>query len=283
MHSSKGKKIGLVLGSGAARGLAHIGIIKVLEKNNIPIDFIAGSSIGALIGGLYAATKDIEYVENLALTTNWQEMVKMIDPAFGSGFLSGDKVKDYIRRSLKQKTFDDLKIPFVAVTTDMQAGEPIVFKDGDLGLAIRASISMPFVFHTVKYDGKILCDGGLSMPVPVAAAKAMGAEYIIAVDLESDYFQQDRKDVGTNLGDMGHDVIMLLSTHLAKENMRDADLVIVPKVSDVKWSAFFTEARTKEIIARGEAAMEEALPRLLAGGKPKTFWQNIKDVLYAEI
>jgi len=283
MFREKKPKVGLVLGSGAARGLAHIGVIKVLERNNIPIDFIAGSSIGAMIGGLYSVTKDISYVEEIALNTNWKEMMRMIDPAFGDGFISGDKVKDFIKKSLKHSSFEDLKIPFSAVATDIVEGKPVVFREGDLAGAIRASIGMPFVFHTLKQDGKVFCDGALSMPIPVSVAREMGAEYIIAVDLDSDYFRQERKNINTNMIELGHDLTMLISTHLAKEEMVGAEVVVVPKVSDVRWNAFFSRERTAEIIARGEKAMEEMLPKLFEKKKEETPMEKIKEFFSTKI
>ena len=277
MFEKRKPKVGLVLGGGAARGFAHIGVIKVLERNNIPIDFIAGSSIGALVGGLYAVTKDIGYVEELALNTNWKKIPGLMDPAFGSGILTGDKVKDFIHQSLKGGTFGNSKIPFAAVATDMKTAETVVFDEGDLSFALRASTSIPFIFHTVAYKDKILCDGDLSMPVPVSVARKMGAEYIIAVDLRSHYFDENRDKIGTNFGDMGQDVEMLLASHLARENIRDADFVLSPKLSGIKWMEFFSTERTKEIIARGELAMTEALPKLFPEKKEKTFFEKLTD------
>jgi NTE family protein len=270
MFPSQQPKVGLALGSGAARGFAHIGVIKVLEKYGIKIEYISGSSIGALIGGIYAMTKDISYVEDLALNMNWPEMIKMADPAFGSGVIAGDKVEKYIRTCVKHKKFSDTQIPFTAVATDLRSGERVVFREGDLGKAIRASISMPFVFHATKHGDQILCDGVLSNPIPAALVREMGAEYVIAIDLDSQYFKQNRKDTGENLGETGYDIVMLLSVHLSRENMKDADFVLSPHVGDIHWSSFFSKEKTVEIIRRGEAAMEEAMPKILDARKPKT-------------
>ena len=279
MLFSQRKKIGLALGSGSARGFAHIGVIKVLEKNNIPIDFIAGSSIGAFIGGLYSATKDIAYIEKLALDTDWLHVIKLLDPAFGSGFIAGDKVKDFIHKSLRTETFSDLKIPFSVVATDIIAGEPVAFDKGDLVSAIRASISIPFVFHPVPHERRILCDGALSMPVPVSVVKKMGAEYVIAVDLDSGYFKGEHSPPKDNLMDMGNTVLMLLSSHLAKENMREADLVLTPEVADVDWKSFGSRKATADLIARGERIMESALPLYFETSKPKPLGKRLKDFL----
>jgi len=278
MHP-KNKKIGLALGSGAARGFVHIGIIKVLEKNNIPIDFIAGSSIGALVGGIYAATKDVAYLEKLALNTDWVKMIKLIDPAFGNGLIAGDKVKDFIRQALKGASFTDLRIPFSVVATDIISGDPVIFRGGDIVSAIRASISIPFIFHTVPFKEKMLCDGALSMPIPVPAAIQMGAEYIIAVDIDSDYLKQKHKKPKDNLIDIGHNIIMLLSSHLSKENMQKADLVLTPRVGDVEWNSFGSKDTVADLIARGEKIMEEALPRYFETIKPQTRRERLKEFL----
>ncbi|MCK9351862.1 MAG: patatin-like phospholipase family protein [Candidatus Paceibacterota bacterium] len=253
------KKIGLALGSGAARGFAHIGVIKVLEKYNIPIDFVAGSSIGALIGGLYAATKDIAYVEDAAVRADWRSMISFIDPTFGSGFIAGEKMQTFIASILKDATFSTLKIPFATVATSLNDGQPFTAFGDDLNLAIRASISMPFVFCPVHHEEKSLMDGGLSMPIPVSLAKGLGAEYVLAVDLESDYFEYPRDDVAVNLAEVGHDLTVLLSSRLAKEDLKSADLVVAPKLHDIKWNAFFSPEKTKDIIRRGEEAMERLL------------------------
>ncbi len=277
--SSKNKKIGLALGSGAARGFVHIGILKVLEKNNIPIDYIAGSSIGALVGGIYAATKDVSYLEKLALNTDWVKIIRLTDPAFGNGLIAGDKVKDFIRDSLKGHSFTDLKIPFSVVATDLVSGEPVVFRGGDMASVIRASISIPFIFHTVPFKGKMLCDGALSMPVPVPAAIQMGAEYVIAVDNDSAYFTQEHKKPKDNLIDIGTNVVMLLSSHLAKENIKKADLVLNPKVGDIEWSSFGSKSTVADLISRGEKAMEEALPHYFETVKPQTRSERLKEFL----
>jgi len=279
MMFQKNKKIGLALGSGSARGFVHIGVIKVLERNNIPIDYIAGTSMGALIGGLYAATKDIAYIEKLALDTDWKRMIMLLDPSFGNGFIAGDKIKAFIRDSLHGTTFSHIKIPFSAVATDMDTGEPVIFRDGDLAKAIRASISIPFVFHPVSFKEKTLCDGDLSMPVPVSEAIRMGAEYVIAVDLDSEYFKQKRSKLKDNFMDMGNNVVMLLSSHLAKENTKEADLILTPIVGDVEWNSFGSRELTADLIARGEKIMEEALPHYFETTKPKTFKQRFVEFL----
>lgn len=274
MFPRKEPTIGLALGSGGAKGLAHVGVIKVLEENNIPIDFIAGTSIGALVGGLYAATKDSKVIEELALSTNWRELLALVDPSFFRGLLSGGKIKKFIEEQIGDKTFSDLQIPFACVATDMKKGEVVVLREGEVSLAIRASISLPFVFKPVLYHERILADGGLAMPVPVPAVKAMGAQLVIAINLDASYFSEEREKIG--IYQMSQDVLRLLRFHLSNENIKEADLVITPKVGNVGWDKFLTSEKTREVIKAGEETMREAMPQLktLIKQKSKTAFQR---------
>ena len=185
-----GKKIGLALGSGAARGLAHIGVLEVLTKEGIPIDMIVGTSAGAGVGALYARGLDIDWVkkETLALATNWTKIAPLIDPSLPkTGLIKGKKIKDllayYIGGNIK---FSDLKIPFACIATDIDTGEEVVIERGSVPEALRASISVPTIFTVVKWEGRYLVDGGLVNPVPVSVVKRMGADFVIAVNVAPD-------------------------------------------------------------------------------------------------
>lgn len=176
-------KIGLALGSGSARGLAHIGVIKALDEAGIQIDFIAGTSIGALIGAAYAGG-GMEHFEKFMHTVDWKVIASYCDFVFPrKGLLQGQKINLLLDKFLIHKTFEETKIPFTAVATDLITGEEVLFKKGDLLQAVRASISMPGVFQPVKYNGTFLVDGALTNPVPASVVKAMGADIVIAVDL----------------------------------------------------------------------------------------------------
>ena len=253
-------KIGLALGSGGAKGLAHIGVIKVLEENNIAIDFIAGSSIGALIGGFYSATKDIKQVEEIALSTNWRQVLSLIDPSLRQGLISGEKIKKFIENHIGKIYFQDLKIPFSAIATDLKTGETISINQGEMVSAIRASISFPLVFKPVEWEGKLLADGGLSLPVPVEIVRKMGAELVIAVNLDIDYFANGDNDK-TNLGfyKIANNSINLLRYHLAFWNAKNADIIVEPKLGIVYWNKFLDG---RDIILAGEEAAKKILPQL---------------------
>lgn len=185
-------KIGLALGSGGPKGLSHIGVIKVLEKNNIPIDFIAGTSIGSVIGGFYAATKDIKKIEEIALTNNWRQTLSLFfDLSLRQGFVDGKKIKNFIENVIGKIHFQYLKIPFSAVASDIKTGKAVVLNNGEVALAIRASSSIPLIFKPVKLENRLLVDGGLSLPVPAGVVRKMGADLVIAVNLDYDYFSNN--------------------------------------------------------------------------------------------
>ncbi len=184
-YKKKGLKIGLALGGGSARGLAHVGVIMALEAYNIPIDIIAGTSIGSVIGGLYASGATIEQLEEVALSIKKSKTLFLIDPVFPhSGLISGDRIEKMLNQfGIKDKTFDDLKIPFAAVATDVESGAEVILNQGKVIDAVRASISIPGIFTPVKYQDYYLVDGGVVDPVPVDVVKMMGADIIIAVNL----------------------------------------------------------------------------------------------------
>lgn len=252
-------KIGLALGSGGPKGLSHIGIIKVLEENNIPIDFIAGASIGSVIGGFYASTKDIKKIEKIALSNNWRQTLPLFfDPSLRQGFVSGRKIKIFIENIIGKIHFKDLKIPFSVVATDIKTGETVVIDKGEVALAIRASGSIPLIFKPVKLGSRLLVDGGLSLPVPVSVVKKMGADLVVAVNLDADYFASN-EDRSFGFYKVASDSIKLLRYHLASLNVKDADIVINPKIGKVGWNKFID---SKSVILAGEEAMQLSISNL---------------------
>ena len=184
MKHLKKKKVGLVLGSGSAKGLAHIGVIKLLEEMDIKIDVIAGTSIGALIGGIYTTGISIEEIEDIALKIDLATSVKFFFPTIPkSGLISGLKVKEFLISLIGDKKIENLKIPFSAVATDIITGHEVIFNEGNLVDAIRASISIPIIFKPVIHNDIILVDGGIANPLPIDVVRKMGAEFIIAVNV----------------------------------------------------------------------------------------------------
>lgn len=176
-------RIGLALGSGSARGIAHLGVIRAIEEAGIKVDFIAGTSMGALIGAIHAAGK-IDELEATFLALDWKKTVSFFDVVLPkSGLLDGARISELVRAHIQADSIEMLPILFAAVATDIVSGEEVVIRSGDVIEAVRASISVPGIFTPVRSNGHILVDGGLSNPVPVSVARAIGADIVIAVDL----------------------------------------------------------------------------------------------------
>jgi len=175
-------RIGLALGSGAARGLAHIGVLKVLEEADIKISAIAGTSVGALIGALYAAGMPIRDMQEVAESTDWRKLARLVDPILPtSGLIDGKRIARFFSELLPVSDFSDLRIPLVMVTTDVESGEAVVINRGDLPTALRAAISFPGIFTPVSFGERFLVDGGLCHPVPVDIVRELGVDRVIGV------------------------------------------------------------------------------------------------------
>jgi len=258
-ENKKIKKVGVALSGGGWRGLAHVGVLKVLEKNNIPIDFIAGVSIGSVVGGFYAYTKNIEKVEEIALSNNWRHTLSLFfDPSLSQGLINGRKIKIFIENIIGKIHFKDLKIPFSVVTTDIKTGKAVIMDKGEVATAIRASSSIPLIFKPVKLGNSLLVDGGLSIPVPAGVVRGMGADIVIAVNLDADYFS-DTKDSNFGFYKIANNSIKLLRYNLSSSNIRDADIIINPKVGNVGWNKFID---SKSVILAGEEAMQLSILQL---------------------
>lgn len=182
----KGRTVGLALGGGAARGTAHLGVLRALRDLDFPVDVVAGTSIGALVGGVYASG-NIDRLEEAFLHLDWKEVLyHFLDVTFPrSGLVDGKHVVEFISEFISPVEIGDLPIPFRAVATDVMSGAEVVLSDGRLIESIRASIAMPGIFTPVEYKGRVLVDGGLVNPVPVNVVRDMGADFVIAVDINS--------------------------------------------------------------------------------------------------
>ncbi len=247
----KGKKIGLALGGGGARGAAHIGVIKALETANIPIHAIAGTSIGALVGGWYATHGEISSLEDIFLGIRKQDLTSSLKLYWKrDGVLfSNPAVVETVEGKLEGKKFADCRIPFAVVSTDVKTGEEVIIKEGSLSDAIRASSAVPFVFKPVSINGKLLMDGGFVNPVPVDVVKKMGVDFVIAVDVNrgwADITENPAKLI--NIPKMIDKLMAAIEYQLARKELEDADVVLRPIVMSFDWLDFF---RSKEIIAAG--------------------------------
>jgi len=182
MTSRRYRRVGLALGSGAARGFAQIGVLKVLEDEGIAVDCIAGTSVGSFIGALYAAGITPRQLAEVARNVDWKRLARLMRPSLSAaGIVDGRQTARFIRELLPVHTFDELRIPLAAVATDIETGERLVFRRGDLCTAIQASIAFPGIFPPVDLGGRFVVDGGLSTPVPVDVASSMGADIVIGV------------------------------------------------------------------------------------------------------
>ena len=237
------KKIGLALGGGGARGLAHIGVIKALVENGIDISFIAGTSMGALVGGWYAATKDINALENIFSNVSKDEInmfTKILKKRDGGSLRVKDHIfTDFLGDTLKRANIENLKIPFWAVATDIKNGDEVVIKKGNLLEAIRASAALPIVFNPVAFDDRLLMDGGFSNPVPADVVKQMGAECVIAVDISSKWLDFSEKPFNwTRLPSLISNVLDAAAYQLSKSALESADIVLRPLVLNFGWFDF---------------------------------------------
>lgn len=249
--------IALALGGGSARGLAHIGVIKVLEENNIPINLITGTSMGAIVGGFYCYKKNIVEIENIALSISNRKMFNLLDPSFKHGFFGGKKIVKFLEAHLSHVDFNDLKIPLVVVATDINSGDAVYFEKGDLTDAIRASISVPLVFSPLNIDGKFLVDGHLSEPVPVNAALSKRPDIVIAVNLDS--MRSANTLMTPSLGGIAKKTARILLYQLSQSNSERADVVISP---DIEFTRFASFSEAKDLIRKGELAALDALPEI---------------------
>jgi NTE family protein len=265
------KKIGLALGSGAARGLAHIGVLRVLEEEGIPVDMIAGTSIGAVVGSLYALRRNITRIEEIADDINWTRLFSLLDLTLPrTGLISGRRIKAWGKSLFgRDIQFSELEIPFACVATDIMDGREIVINEGSVMEAVRASFSIPGIFSLAKYDGKYLVDGGLVNPIPISTLKNMGAEFIIAVNVLPDisdgyktYWTGRKGRRGPkepNIIEILMQSVYIGSHSLAQSALKSADLVIEPQVAYVGPAEFH---RARECILQGELAAEDCISKL---------------------
>jgi len=234
LKKEKFPKVGLVLGGGGARGLSHIGVLKVWEEEKLPLDCISGTSAGSLIGGLYASGIKIKELEKMAIGLGWSDIATLkfspsrilnIKYIFSQGSL-----KKYLDGKIGDKKFFELKIPFACVSADLRTGEKIIFKSGNLSLAVRASSAIPGIFEPVYYRQRLLVDGGIIDKVPVDAAEMLGAQFIVAVDVGAKVYREEFDNIVTILTQ----VVNLQSNELSRFLIKDADVVIEPDVSSIK-------------------------------------------------
>jgi len=257
-------KIGLALSSGAARGLAHIGVLSVLEREHIPVDMIAGTSSGALVGAIYAQGTSVSQMKNLAIDLGSKRFSLLADLALPkTGLIRGRRIEDALRSIIGDIEFGDLEIPFACVATDIMTGEEVVIKQGLVWEGVRASVSIPVIFTVVKRKGKYLVDGGLVEPVPVDVLEQMGADFIIAVNVTPNVVERVHKGDKEQLAEKEPNILSVLmqTIHIAgyqavRSSLKGANVIIEPEVTHIGWGDFH---RAQECILRGELAAQASI------------------------
>jgi NTE family protein len=262
-------KVGLALGGGAARGLAHIGVLEVLERERIPIDMIAGTSIGGMVGAFRAQGKDCSVMKEIALKLSPIKMLSLADLALPkSGLLGGKAVINMLQKTMgKDVKFDELPMPLALVATDIITGEEVVIDQGSVLEGVRASISIPGIFTVAKRQGRYLVDGGLVNPVPVSVVKSMGADFTIAVNVMPDVGAGVRhfKKAGQkewkepNIFNVILQSLYIGTYIIAKASTEGADIVINPDTAHINPADFH---HAEECIRQGEIAARAAMPEI---------------------
>ena len=299
-------KIGLVLSGGGARGAAHVGVLKVLEQNHIPVDYIAGTSFGAIVGGLYASGYSAVELEEVLANIDWKESLsgrapreersfrrKQDDNGFLIKFKIGIKdgklklpsglitpnnlrltLQDLINEEANVDDFDDLKIPFRAVATDLESGDAVVLGRGDLASAIVASMAVPALFPPVNFEGQLLVDGGVSNNVPVNVAREMGADIVIVVDISTPMMKKD--DIGSLTKVVDQLILIMTNQNTAAQlaSLSENDILIRPDLDDIGFADF---ERALEVIPRGEDAAQRVLTRLQEHSLSQQDWLAFTD------
>ena len=246
--------VALALGGGASKGFAHIGIIKVLKENNIPVKVVTGTSAGSIVGSLYASGMSPDRLELEAEILGKTDLVDLT--LSSSGFIKGEKLQNYINYKVGNRPIQQFPIKFAAVATDFESGKAVAFNRGNVGQAVRASASIPNVFQPAVIGGRRYVDGGLSQPVPVSAAKKQGANFIIAVDISA----RPVKNVNKSFFSYLDQTFNVMSIPLLQHELGQANVVIKPQVLDMGSIGGFDQKQ--RAIQLGEEAARAALPEI---------------------
>lgn len=251
----KPARVALVLGAGAARGFAHVGVIKVLEANRIPVQMIVGTSAGSFVGSLYAYGFSAFQLQKISFGLEQSDVADLTIP--DNGFIKGEKLENYINRMLRNTPMEKLRIPFYAVATDIQTGREMVFGSGNTGSAVRASCSVPGVFVPVLIGGRMYVDGGVVSPVAVDVARRHGADIVIAVDISGNgESPRPSGTLSTILQSIG-----IMYGKISSQQLQHADVVVRPRVGNIGSGDF---SRRHDAVLEGERAATEALPLIKA-------------------
>ena len=249
-------KVGVALGGGFARGLAHIGVLKVLEEENIPVDFIAGTSVGSVIGAAYASGMSAKELEEVAALVRFKDFSRWTFSRFG--LFSNDKMSIFLHKILRCKTFEELRIPLAVAATDIITGEPAIFTQGDLVDPVRASCAYPGMFQPVRIDGRLLVDGMLAHSVPAMPLRDLGAERVISVYLAAHWLKPGGP---RHVFDVIGQCFSIAQERMCGPWKAASDIVLEPEIGEFAYDDF---VRAPELIRCGEAATRAAMPQIRA-------------------
>jgi NTE family protein len=252
--SSTRPGIGLALGGGFARGFAHLGVLQVLEQNQIPISHIAGTSVGSILGAAYASGTPLSRIIATCRTLRFRDIARWRVSRLG--LASNNRLGDLIERVFESRQFEELRIPLAVVATDLTSGEPVVFTQGHLVDAIRASCAFPGLFEPVEIGTRCLADGGLVAPVPTRAARELGATSVVGISVG---MQDGHRGAPTNIFQVVSRAVSAAQKHQLEIWERHADIVLRPDVQSLAWDDF---DRAEEAIEAGAVAARRALPRI---------------------
>ncbi|HEY4485767.1 MAG TPA: patatin-like phospholipase family protein [Nitrospiria bacterium] len=249
-------KIALVLGGGAARGFAHVGVIRTLEQEKIPIDLIVGTSVGSLIGAIYADKQNSFDLEAIAFRLEKEDIFDFSVFSSSTGPVKGERLEQFVRQKISRQLIEDLPIPYAAVATNLNTGEAVVLDRGSVARAVRASSSIPGVFTPVRNGDLLLVDGGVVNNVPVDVARAMGADLIIAVNIGKDVINWEV----SNIAEITLQAVNIMANEISSFKMRDADVLIEPQVGSIGMMDF---SKKEYGIRAGISAAENAMPEII--------------------
>ncbi len=250
-------KIGVALGGGAFRGLAHIGCLQVMQEHGIVPDYIAGTSMGALVGGVYACGMDLKRMERFCYSISEKDLVDVNRPK--EGIIAGNRIELMLRTLTGNKTFAQAQIPFAAVATDLELGERAVIREGFIYQGIRASISIPAIFNPYRIGGRTYVDGGVVDRVPISTAREMGADYVIGIDVG--YHGGPVQCEGSLVKIIMH-TMEVMEWQIMQKTVNTADINIVPQLAHINLASI---SQAEECIRIGREEMEARMPEVLAG------------------
>ena len=248
-------RVGVALGGGFARGIAHVGVLRVFEENNIPVDLIAGTSVGALVGAAYSSGTTLDELERQGALTHFRDFGRWTISRMGMA--TNERLEGFLHRFTTVGTFEELKIPFAIVATDLVSGQTVYFTQGELARPLRASCAFPGLFLPVEYEGRVLVDGFLTEAVPTEALRRMGADIVIAIHLDPGQPDQKPKNTIEVIGRS----FSIIQEQTPQHWLRYADVILRPAVKDIHWDDF---QKTPELVAAGAAAAQIALPEIKA-------------------